>query len=100
MQKCCLQEGLGFSGGSVVNNSPANAGDRGLIPGLGDATGQISPRATTTERMIYAFGAATTEPMPQLLKHRAFPRALCFSTEKEAHNKSVHYNSEKSSDKQ
>ena len=25
----------GFSGGSVVKNPPTNAGDRGLIPGLG-----------------------------------------------------------------
>ena len=26
---------LGFPGGSVVKNPPLNAGDRGLIPGLG-----------------------------------------------------------------
>ena len=26
---------LGFPGGSVVNNSPANAGGSGLIPGSG-----------------------------------------------------------------
>ena len=26
---------LGFCGGSVVRNSPANAGDRGLVSGLG-----------------------------------------------------------------
>ena len=26
---------LGFPGGSVVKNPPANAGDSGLIPGLG-----------------------------------------------------------------
>ena len=26
---------LGFSGGSVIKNLPANAGDVGLIPGLG-----------------------------------------------------------------
>ena len=26
---------MGFSGGSVVKNLPANAGDAGLIPGLG-----------------------------------------------------------------
>ena len=25
----------GFPGGSVVKNPPANAGDKGLIPGLG-----------------------------------------------------------------
>ena len=27
--------GLGFPGGPVVKNSPCNAGDTGLIPGLG-----------------------------------------------------------------
>ena len=26
---------MGFSGGSVVKHPPANAGDAGLIPGLG-----------------------------------------------------------------
>ena len=26
---------MGFPGGSVVKNPPANAGDMGLIPGLG-----------------------------------------------------------------
>ena len=26
---------MGFPGGSVVKNSPANAGDVGLFPGLG-----------------------------------------------------------------
>ena len=29
---------LGFPGGSVVKNLPANAGDTGLIPGSGMAT--------------------------------------------------------------
>ena len=27
---------MGFPGGSVVKNLPANAGDMGLVPGLGD----------------------------------------------------------------
>ena len=31
---------LGFSGGSVVKNSPANARDRGLIPGYGRSPGE------------------------------------------------------------
>ena len=31
---------LGFSGGSVVKNSPANARDRGLIPGSGRSPGE------------------------------------------------------------
>ena len=30
---CCVS-GCGFPGGSVVENLPANAGHRGLIPGL------------------------------------------------------------------
>ena len=39
MNSCVLR---GFSGGSVVTNSPANAGDAGdmgLIPGLGRSPG-------------------------------------------------------------
>ena len=31
---------LGFPGGSVVKNSPANAGDKGLIPGSGRSLGE------------------------------------------------------------
>ena len=31
---------LGFPGGSVVQNSPANAGDKGLIPGSGRSPGE------------------------------------------------------------
>ena len=31
---------LGFPGGSVVKNPPANAGDMGLIPGLGRSLGE------------------------------------------------------------
>ena len=31
---------LGLSGGSVVKNPPANAGDTGSIPGLGRAPGE------------------------------------------------------------
>ena len=30
----------GFPGGSVVKNSPANAGDKGSIPGLGRSPGE------------------------------------------------------------
>ena len=40
------------SGGAVVKNLPANAGDTGLIPGPGKiphAAEQLSPCATTTE---------------------------------------------------
>ena len=31
---------LGFPGGSLVKNSPANAGDVGLIPGSGRSPGE------------------------------------------------------------
>ena len=31
---------LGFPGGAVVKNSPANAGDMGLIPGSGRSPGE------------------------------------------------------------
>ena len=31
---------LGFQGGSVVKNPPANAGDTGLIPGSGRSPGE------------------------------------------------------------
>ena len=31
---------LGFPGGSVVKNPPANAGDIGLIPGSGRSSGE------------------------------------------------------------
>ena len=31
---------MGFPGGSVVKNSPANAGDTGSIPGLGKSPGE------------------------------------------------------------
>ena len=32
-------KGSGFPGGSVVKNPPGNAGDAGLIPGLGRSPG-------------------------------------------------------------
>ena len=42
-----------FPGVPVVKNPPSNAGDVGSIPGRGIknplATGQLSPRVTTTE---------------------------------------------------
>ena len=50
-----------FSGGLVVMNPPSNAGDTGLIPGLGRSVvlrgnwGNLAPRATATgpERGVY-----------------------------------------------
>ena len=43
---------MDFPGGPVVKNLPANAEDRGLIPGLGRShvlQKQLSPSTTTTE---------------------------------------------------
>ena len=36
----CVTDGWGFPGGSAVKNPPANAGDMGLIPGLGRSHGE------------------------------------------------------------
>ena len=36
---------LGFPGGSVVKNLPSNAGDAGLIPGLGRCPGEENGNA-------------------------------------------------------
>ena len=59
-----------FPGGPVVKNPLYNAGDGGSIPGQGTknprATGQLSPRATTTELTgpnQRAYVPQTTEPM-------------------------------------
>ena len=35
-----IYEPLGFPGGSVVKNQPANAGDMGSVPGLGRSLGE------------------------------------------------------------
>ena len=37
---CWIPASTGFSGGSVVKNLPANAGDTGLIPGSGRSPGE------------------------------------------------------------
>ena len=37
---------MGFPGGSVVKNLPANAGDMGLIPGLGRSPGEGNGNST------------------------------------------------------
>ena len=53
---------LNFPGGPVVKSLPASAGDTGLIPWsqkISHATGQLSPRATTTESVLWGPGAAT-----------------------------------------
>ena len=39
-QKSLSKADLGYPGGSVVKNPPANAGDMGLIPGPGGSPGE------------------------------------------------------------
>ena len=45
-----------FPGGSVVKNSPSNAGDVGLMPGCGSkiphAKGQLSLCTATREKLV------------------------------------------------
>ena len=36
----CIPKTMGFPGGSVVKNLPANAGDPGSMPGLGRSPGE------------------------------------------------------------
>ena len=66
-------QGWDFPGGPVVKNLPSNAEDEGSIPGRGIkipyATGQLSPRATTTEPR-----ASTREP--ECHKKLQSPQAL------------------------
>jgi len=55
---------LGFPGGSVVNDSPTNAGDTGLIPDPGrfpHATEQLNPCATMIAPVLYSLGVTITE---------------------------------------
>ena len=40
MNKGKIQRTMGFPGGSVANNKPANAGDMGPIPGSGRSPGE------------------------------------------------------------
>ena len=48
---------VGFSGGTVVKNSPANAGDLGSIPGLGRSL----EKETATHSSILAWRIPWTE---------------------------------------
>ena len=50
---------MGFPGGSVVRNLPANAGDVGLIPGLGRSPGEgngitLSTQVCLVKAMVFA----------------------------------------------
>ena len=57
-----------FPGGSVVENPPANAGDKGLIPCPGRSHNileELSSRATTTEARAARAHALQREKRPQ-----------------------------------
>ena len=73
--------------GPVVKNPRFNAGDPGSIPGQGTkiphATGQLSPRATTTEPVHYNWRARvpqTTEPTCSGAHVPQLERSLCAAT--------------------
>ena len=78
-ESICILESLSpqwdFPGGPVVRNLPANAGDMGLIPGLGakipHAERQLSPCAPTTEP------TCSRAFLPQLLKFTKLEPILC-----------------------
>ena len=79
-----------FPGGPVVKNPPSNAGDVGSIPGQGatipHATGQLSPRATTTELAHLNKRARvlqTTEPMCSGARAPQLERSPCTTTREE-----------------
>ena len=76
--------GLGFHGGSVVKNLPANAGDTGSVLGVEDST-----RCAAAKPMRRNYWACALEPgscsywthVPQLLKS-TYPRAHAPQQEK------------------
>ena len=90
---------LGFPGGAVVKNPPANAGDTGSSPGPGRShmprTNEahvpqlLSPRATTTEPVSHNYWARE----PQLLKPACLEPVL---RDKRSHRneKPAHHNEE------
>ena len=49
---------MGFPGGSLVKNTPVNAGDTGLIPGSGRSPGE----GNATNSSILAWRIPWTEP--------------------------------------
>ena len=69
-----LDGDLGFPGGSVVKNPPANAGDKGSIPGLGRSPGerngnslQYSSLGNPTDRGTWRAAAHGATESPTLL---------------------------------
>ena len=66
--------GQGFSGGSVVKNLPADAGDRGSIPGLGRPHVPQSSYSHAPQ-LLSPCSRAQDLQLPQLLKPMR-PRAL------------------------
>ena len=77
-------EGLGFPGGTVVKNPPANAGDTGSSPGPGRSHMPRSNEARVPQLLSLCFRARE----PQLLSLRAtttetcMPRARALQQEK------------------
>ena len=67
--KECIIERRGFSGGSVVKNLPANAGDAGSVPGWGRTLGggeEPLEEGTATHSSILAWRIPWTEEPEEL----------------------------------
>ena len=78
---------VGFTGGLVVKNLSASAGDTGSIPDLGiSASEQLSPCATAVELALYR------AQEPQLLSTRAATTEGLAPLEPVLHNKRSHLN--------
>ena len=73
---------LGFPGGSVVKNLPANAGDMGSSPGLGRAHMPQSNKACAPQ--LLSPGATTTEAH--------VPRGCVPQQENHCNEKPTHHN--------
>ena len=75
---CLRGPKLGFPGGSVVKNSPANAGDAGSIPGLGRCPGE----GNGTPLQCYC---------QENLMHRRAWRATVQESQRAGHNRAYTY---------
>ena len=53
MNICVLVSGLGFPGGSVVKDLPANAGDMDQSPGLERSPGEATEMATHSSSLAW-----------------------------------------------
>ena len=86
-----------FLGGPVVKNLYSSAGDMGSIPDLGTgiphAAEKPSPRATTTDLMLWSLLTATREARaPPQRTHMPEPRLRTTKMSKQTHRKKTSIN--------